>query len=70
MNWNDILQLDKDKLKEYTSNRMQMRLKFPGIMPWIFEAQLKFIVKLVIGWDVDKECATKHDGFLANVKHF
>ena len=69
-NWADVLQYSDEELKEYTGKRLQMRLKFPGLTSWIFQAQIDFIVKLVIGWDVNKGCRTAMDGFFGRCQAF
>ena len=69
-NWMDVMGYSDQDLKEYSEKRVSMRLKFPGLTSWIFEAQVDYIIELVIGWDVNKGCATQRDGFFGKCQAF
>ena len=55
-------QMSKEELKKQTQERSKLRIKYPGLCAYNFEICLNIIIKIIIGWDVNKNCATKDGG--------
>ena len=45
------------------SKRRELRIKYPGIACMNFEALLEILMEEVIGWNMDKNAPTEHEGF-------
>ena len=58
----EIASLTNDELVKRATQRTSLRLKYPGICSFYFELALDIILKDVVGWDLENQCATEEAG--------